>query len=181
MDKIAAVVVVCLLVVSLVACLTMVAPILQTEAKTRQTQAETQQVEANAELTEAETELTQVKTSQESQRTLSEVVSELMTELRAERVRFDQLQREQWQLLIELAEERSRPRYTWVWVLLIIIGGIVIALLLRRRERIVILLPLEYTLGSWLPIGSTGLAPWQEPGAVQIAQVSQERQEITIE
>ena len=107
------------------------------------------------------------------------MIGELLAELRAERARSDRLQREQWQLLMELVEKRSRPRYTWVWVVLIITGGIVAVLLLRRRERIVVLLPPEHTPGSWLPVGSTDIVPWRELDAIQRAQ--DQWQEIAIE
>jgi hypothetical protein len=57
----------------------------------------------------------------------------------------------------------------------------VAVLLLRLRERIVVLLPLEYTPGSWLSIGSTNLIPWQEPGAIQVVEIDQDGREIVIE
>jgi len=169
MDRIALIVVAFLLIASCVGLVSVAVPALEVQ----QTRAETQQTQAQTELTEAET-------SQESQRALSEVVSELLTELRAERARSDRIQREQWQLLMELVKEQSRPRFTWVWMALIVVGGIVAVLLLRRRERIVVLLPPEYTPGSWLPVGSTDIVPWQEPGAIQVVQ-EEKGHEIAIE
>ena len=178
MDTIATIVVICLLVISLVACLAAVAPALQTEAKTRQTQAETQQVEAQAELTRAATELTESETSQESQRVLSEVVSGLLAEVRAERERFDRYQQEQFELLTELVREQKRP-VVWPWVIFAVIGGIVALMLLRRRVRVVILLPPDAS--NWLSVGSADLVPWQEPGAIEVVETGRDGQEIAIE
>ena len=50
-----------------------------------QTQAETELIEAETRQTDAQTELTEAQTSQESQKALTEVVKELLAELRAER------------------------------------------------------------------------------------------------
>ena len=136
---------------------------------------EVRHTEAEAELTQSQTELTEAEASQESQRTLSEVVRELLAELRKER----ESQRELIRLLFDLIREQQRPRYTWLWVLLIVVGGIVAMLLLRRRECIVVLLPSEYTPGSWLPVGSTDIVPWQEQDAIQVTREKQ--REIAIE
>lgn len=137
---------------------------------------EVQQIEAETEQIEAKVELTEAETSQESQKALSEAVKELLTELRAER----RIQREQFELLVELLREREKPSYTWVWVgLLAITGGIVTVLLLHRHERIAIMLP-PSAQSPWLPSGSTDVILWKKR-ELQTIQEFDEWQEIAIE
>ena len=138
---------------------------------------EVRHTEAEAELTQSQTELTEAETSQESQRALSEVVRELLAELRKER----ESQRELIRLLLDLIREQQRPRYTWLWVLFIIIGGIVAVLLLRRRERIVVMMLPTSAQSPWLPVCSTDIVPWSELGAIQAMEMFQDGQEIAIE
>ena len=131
---------------------------------------ETQRINAEANLTEAETELTEAETSQESQKAFSDVIMELLAELRAER-RF---QREQFELLVELLQEREKPSYTWVWILLAIIGGLVAVVLSRRRERTVIVMLPSNQVQGWLPAGDASSVPYQAQDGIQIVDLNQE-------
>ena len=125
---------------------------------------ETQRINAEANLTEAETELTEAETSQESQQAFYDVIMELLTELRTER-RF---QREQFELLVELIQEREKPSYTWVWVLLAVISGVVAIVALRRRERtVVVMLPSNQVKGYLSGEDLSGV-PHQTQDAIQI-------------
>ncbi len=157
-----------LLIASCVWLMSMISPALQTEAETRHT--------------EAQVELIESETSQESQRALSNIIDVLLAELRAEREQSDRIQREQFQLLVELAEELRQPNYTWLWVMLIVVSGIAIVLLLRRHERIVVVMLPPGVPNPWLPVGSTDVVPWEkQQDTIQVMQIPQERQEIIVE
>jgi hypothetical protein len=148
---------------------------------------EAQRIEAEANLTEAKAELTEAETSQESQKALSEVVSELLTELGAERERSDRSYREVVNLLTELMRSKERTSRLWGIMALVSVGGamfafasaVVAAVLLSHcRDRTIVMLP-PGAYKPWLPVGSTDLVSWQEQGAMQTREA--ERQEIAIE
>lgn len=168
MSRITLIVVGLLLIVSCIGLVSVVGPAAQTEAETRQ-------IGAQVELIESET-------SQESQRTLSNTIDVLLTELRLEREHSDRIQREQFQLLIELTEKLRRPNYTWLWVILVGIGGIVSVLLLRPQERVVVVMLSPDVSIPWLPVGSTDIVPRSGIGTTHVVDVNQDKQqEIVIE
>lgn len=133
--------------------------------------AEANLTDAEANLTDSETELTEAETSQESHKALSDVIMQLLAELREER-RF---QRDQFELLAELLQEREKPSYTWVWVLLAAIVGLVVAVVaLRRRERtVVMMLPSNQAQGR-LPAGDMSIIPYLTQDAIQFVDLGQE-------
>jgi len=158
---------------------------------------EAQRIKAEANLTQAETELTEAETSQESQKALSEMVSELLTELRAERERSDRAYRETVDLLTELVTSKERTSRLWGILALVSVGGAMFAFasavaaavfLSHRRDCTIVMLP-PGAYKPWLPVGSTDLVIWQEQDDVihcagqssTVQTRKNEKQEIAIE
>lgn len=143
---------------------------------------EAQRIEAEANLTQAETELTEAETSQESQKALSEVVGELLTELRVERERSDRSYRETVDLLTELVRSKEQTSRLWGTLALVSVGGAMFAfasavaaavLLSHRRDRTIVMLP-PGAYKPWLLAEEPEIILHHVQDAGQIVEVEQE-------